>query len=109
MTDSVESTVTDYAPPEPAAAVPMQARQVSLGSVVTHPANPRRDLGDLTELEESIRELGVLQPPVVLPAVRVAGAWPQHAAELAGAEWVVLMGDRGFPWEAARGVNESRV
>ncbi|SBT69284.1 ParB/RepB/Spo0J family partition protein [Micromonospora sediminicola] len=94
MTDSVESAATDYAPPEPAAAVPMQARQVSLASVVTHPANPRRDLGDLTELEESIRELGVLQPPVVLPAARVAGAWPQYAAELAGAEWVVLMGAR---------------
>ncbi|TDB80223.1 ParB N-terminal domain-containing protein [Micromonospora sp. KC721] len=93
MTDSVE-TVADYVPPPAAAAVPMQAHRVSLVSVVTHPANPRRDLGDLTELEESIRELGVLQPPVVLPAARVAAAWPQHAAELAAAEWVVLMGAR---------------
>jgi ParB/RepB/Spo0J family partition protein len=93
-TDSTESASTDYAPPAPAAAVPLHARQVPLASVVTHPANPRRDLGDLTELEESIRELGVLQPPVVLPAARVAGAWPQHAAELTGAEWVVLMGAR---------------
>lgn len=42
----------------------------------------------------SIRELGVLQPPVVLPADRVAAAWPAHAQAIAGAEWVVLMGAR---------------
>jgi ParB/RepB/Spo0J family partition protein len=94
MTDSVESAAADYTPPPPATAAPMQARVVRLASVVTHPANPRKDLGDLTEMEESIRELGVLQPPVVLPAARVAAAWPEHVDELADAEWVVLMGAR---------------
>ena len=85
VADSVESRT---ATPQ------LRSASVSLLSVVTHPANPRRDLGDLTELEESIRELGVLQPPVVLPAKRVADSWPQHAAEVADAEWVVLMGAR---------------
>lgn len=70
---------------------PVSAR---LASVVTHPANPRKVLGDLTDLEASIREVGVIQPPVVLPAVRVAAAWPAHAEQLAGAEWVVLVGAR---------------
>ncbi|WP_204035793.1 ParB/RepB/Spo0J family partition protein [Micromonospora qiuiae] len=65
-----------------------------LASVVTHPANPRKILGDLTDLETSIREVGVIQPPVVLPAARVAAAWPAHAEKLAGAEWVVLVGAR---------------
>jgi ParB family chromosome partitioning protein len=32
-----------------------------------HPHNPRRDLGDLTELAESIRSQGVLQPVTVVP------------------------------------------
>ena len=91
--DAAESA-GDYQPPRPAAPVAIRPQTVPMASVVVHPANPRRDLGDLTELEESIRELGVLQPPVVLPAARVASAWPQHAGELAGADWVVLMGAR---------------
>ncbi|RBJ11082.1 hypothetical protein DRA43_01610 [Micromonospora provocatoris] len=94
MPDSTESTSAPYEPSPAAGAVPMHSRTVLLSSVVTHPANPRKALGDLTELGESIRELGVLQPPVVLPVDRVAAAWPDHAQDLAGAEWVVLMGAR---------------
>jgi ParB/RepB/Spo0J family partition protein len=69
-------------------------RQVDPARVVPHPANPRKDLGDLAELQASIAEQGVLQPVVLLPADRVAAAWPQHAEQLAGAELVVLMGHR---------------
>ncbi|MCL2045753.1 MAG: ParB/RepB/Spo0J family partition protein [Oscillospiraceae bacterium] len=32
-----------------------------------HPKNPRRDLGDLTELSDSIREQGIMQPLTVVP------------------------------------------
>lgn len=101
--DSSVATATDQAMPdsaklsaEPGAPVAVKLRPatVELGTIITHPANPRRDLGDLSELEDSIRELGVLQPPVVLPAARVAAAWPAHAEALTGAEWVVLMGAR---------------
>ncbi len=67
---------------------------VDLKGVAPHPANPRKDLGDLSDLTPSIREQGVLQPPVLLPADRVAGAWPQHAEKLAGKQWVVLIGHR---------------
>ncbi|MFY1621611.1 ParB/RepB/Spo0J family partition protein [Micromonospora sp. WMMD735] len=77
-----------------AATVPMRPEEVRLGSVVTHPANPRKTMGDLSDLEASIREVGVIQPPVVLPAYRVAAAWPVHAEALAGAQWVVLVGAR---------------
>ncbi|MEV4773119.1 ParB/RepB/Spo0J family partition protein [Micromonospora humida] len=72
----------------------MRPEEVRLGSVVTHPANPRKTMGDLSDLEASIREVGVIQPPVVLPAERVAAAWPAHAEALAGARWVVLVGAR---------------
>jgi ParB family chromosome partitioning protein len=63
---------------------------------MVHPANPRTELGDLADLEASIAEQGLLQPPIVLPADRVAAAWPDHAAAItaAGAAWVVLMGAR---------------
>lgn len=39
-----------------------------------HPDNPRRELGDLTELSDSIRERGVLQNLTVTP--REAAAIP---------------------------------
>ncbi|MFF3857089.1 ParB/RepB/Spo0J family partition protein [Micromonospora sp. NPDC002575] len=72
----------------------MRPESAELSDVITHPANPRKVLGDLGDLEASIREVGVIQPPVVLPADRVAAAWPKHAKEIAGAKWVVLVGAR---------------
>lgn len=35
--------------------------EISIDKLFPHPDNPRRDLGDLTELTESIRERGILQ------------------------------------------------
>ncbi|QKW17605.1 ParB N-terminal domain-containing protein (plasmid) [Verrucosispora sp. NA02020] len=89
MTDVADS-------PESRAAVvaPMRPESVRLASVATHPANPRKIMGDLADLEASIREVGVIQPPVVLPAARVAAAWPADAGKLGDAEWVVLVGAR---------------
>jgi ParB/RepB/Spo0J family partition protein len=92
MPDSTEST--DHTQPSVAAVAPMRSHAVPLSSVVTHPANPRKVLTDLEELEASIREVGVIQPPVVLPATRVAAAWPAHAEGLVDAQWVVLVGAR---------------
>jgi len=72
----------------------MSSMDIELSMIVGHPANPRRELGDLSELVESIREGGIEQPPVVLEAERVAAAWPEHAVKLAGARYVVMLGHR---------------
>lgn len=40
---------------------------ISIEKLVPHPLNPRKDLGDLTELTESIKENGVLQNLTVTP------------------------------------------
>ncbi|MEV0732419.1 ParB/RepB/Spo0J family partition protein [Polymorphospora sp. NPDC050346] len=106
MTHSVESPAADvgeddeYVPPAPAEVVPVRAELVKLTSVVTHPANPRKEFtpADLADLEKTIRAQGVIQPPVVMPAARVAAAWPDHAADLTkdGVEWVVLVGARRY-------------
>jgi ParB family chromosome partitioning protein len=40
---------------------------VDVERLARHPLQPRKDLGDLTELTESIREEGILQPIVTLP------------------------------------------
>lgn len=40
---------------------------VEVERLVRHPLQPRKDLGDLTELTASIKEFGILQPVVALP------------------------------------------
>lgn len=50
--------------PDRAGALP---RFLDLDDLVPHPANPRRDLGDLTELADSIRAHGVRQNLLVVP------------------------------------------
>lgn len=59
-----------------------------LDRVLDHPDNPRSDLGDLTELAESIRNVGVLQPVTVRREVGgwrlIAGHRRTAAARLAG-------------------------
>ena len=68
-------------------------------SLVAHPNNPRKDLGDLTELAESIRQKGVMQNLTVVPNLDCLGsAIPYYtivighrraaAAKLAGLETV---------------------
>lgn len=91
--DSAESDVpVDQLPMAPD--VELESDTVELDRVVPHPGNPRRVLGDLADLIPSIRTQGVIQPPVVLPAARVAAVWPEHAQALADAEFVVLVGHR---------------
>ena len=51
-----------------------------------HPENPRKDLGDLTELAESIRENGVMQNLTVVPGHRMTKAEWTAAARAEGAD-----------------------
>ncbi len=40
---------------------------ININKIYHHPDNPRKDLGDLTELAESIRQSGILQNLTVVP------------------------------------------
>ncbi|HVQ96112.1 MAG TPA: ParB/RepB/Spo0J family partition protein [Mycobacteriales bacterium] len=66
-------------PPAPPAAdggpAPVVLAMVALDELTAHPSNPRRDVGDVTELAESIRVHGLLQPVVVAPAADADGRW----------------------------------
>lgn len=61
---------------------------IPIGMLAHHPDNPRADLGDLTELADSIRENGVMQNLTVIPGPAEEGKY-----------WVVI-GNRRF--EAAK-------
>lgn len=70
------------------------AVMVPLAPIAPHPMNFRRSLVDLDELATSIGGNGLDEPLVVMPADRVAAAWPDHAETLSGHKWVLLWGHR---------------
>lgn len=45
----------------------MEIRQIPIGMLDHHPDNPRQDLGDLSELTESIKHQGLMQNLTVVP------------------------------------------
>lgn len=44
-------------------------QMMPVGQLRQHPQNPRKDLGDLSELTDSIRENGILQNLTITPYV----------------------------------------
>ena len=64
---------------------------IGIEHIHPHPENPRKDLGDLTELVESVKKLGVMQNLTVIPQEGSPGEYTalighrRHAAaKLAG-------------------------
>lgn len=68
-------------------------RTIPITSIFPNPEQPRSEFGDLTELTESIKEKGVLEPLLVRPAddgkfMIIAGERRWRASQLAGLEEV---------------------
>mgnify|MGYP000050909468 FL=1 len=62
----------------------MEQKQIPIDMLRPHPDNPRKDLGDLTELAESIKARGVMQNLTVIPKY--------HLGEIA--YYTILIGHR---------------
>lgn len=75
-------------------------QQLPLKYLHEHPGNPRKDLGDLSELTESIRAKGILQPLTVIPDMNNYG-------EIKGDSYTVLIGHRRMA--AAKAAGETKV
>ena len=67
--------------------------EIELEKIHAHPQNPRKDLGDLTELAESIRKNGIMQTLTVIPGHFEDG-------EFVSGDYTLLIGHRRC--EAAR-------
>lgn len=65
-----------------------------------HPGNPRKDIGDISELTESIKAKGILQPLTVIPDMNNYG-------EIKGDSYTVLIGHRRMA--AAKAAGETKV
>ena len=62
----------------------MEAKEIvniGLEHIHPHPDNPRKDLGDLTELAESIKKNGILQNLTVIPKEGEPGEYIASATE----------------------------
>ena len=67
---------------------------LSPSDVAEHPDNPRESLGDLSGLVASVRELGVLQPILVVPRREYLAAYPGYAEHVGERSWVTVAGHR---------------
>lgn len=60
--------------------------RIAIEHIHPHPGNPRKELGDVTELAESIKENGIFQPLTVIPI------WAEDGD--IGDDYTVIMGHR---------------
>ena len=74
---------------------------IPVSKIMPHPQNPRKNLGDLTELTASICSQGILQNLTVLPWKCVSDDEPP-----AGIEYVALIGHRRLAAAKAAGLKQ---
>jgi len=81
--------------PQPVAAAG-PTTTVATAVLAPHPANRRTGLGDLSDIAQSMRSLGVLEPLVVTTRAAHLAAHPDHANQIGDAEYVIICGHRRF-------------
>lgn len=73
---------------------------IPVNKIWQHPDNPRKDLGDLSELTASIRENGIYQNLTVVPAIgEITGKWD-------GESYRVIIGHRRLAAARAAGLEK---
>ncbi|MBQ9302054.1 ParB/RepB/Spo0J family partition protein [Butyrivibrio sp.] len=70
--------------------------------LVPHPENPRKDLGDLTEMTESVKKHGILQNLTVVPVDRDGNNVEADKAD----KYMVIIGHRRLAAAKAAGIEE---
>lgn len=78
--------------------------RIKVDRIAPHARNVRHDLGDLDELADSIKGMGVLQPLIVAPVPVDAGEQRQ-AATLLPQRYIVIAGHRRLAAAAKAGVD----
>ncbi len=71
--------------------------EISISKIMPHPNNPRKNLGDVTELAESIKQNGILQNLTVIPVsalTEVPDNQPEADSLSGSDEFYVLIGHR---------------
>ena len=84
-----------------------QVREININHIKPHPDNPRKDVGDVTELAKSIKVNGIMQNLTVVPAAEGYKALIGHR-RLAAAKKAGLKAYRVSSWKACRTRSRSR-
>ena len=86
---------------------------IRISRIKPHPDNPRKDLGDLTELTASIRKEGILQDITIIPDYCLDTAPEEQAKPTAhisdGGSFYVLMGHRRLAAFKAQAFGDEEV
>lgn len=72
-----------------------ELKMISIERLIHHPDNPRKEIGDITELTESIKKNGIMQNLTVIPK-----------RDQFGDQYWVLIGNRRFEAAKAAGLKE---
>lgn len=84
-------------------AVPGQLTYISVDKLYPHPYNPRKDVGDVSELAESIKANGILQNLTVVPMKLVD---PDAIVKLGDGCYTVIIGHRRLAAAKLAGLKE---
>ena len=76
------------------------AELINIDKLHEHPRNPRKDIGDVTELTESIRKNGIMQNLTVIPGHFDDGG------KFVDGDYTLLIGHRRFNAAKAAGIKE---
>lgn len=80
---------------------------IEIGKLWNHPDNPRRDLGDLTELADSIRAQGVMQNLTVVPWFsKITGKGSDDPEQQEELGYYVVIGNRRLAAAKIAGLTE---
>ena len=83
-------------------------KNLPVNCLYQHPDNPRKNLGDLTELAASIKTNGILQNLTVIPAMQVPAVWTEICKEepVPQEAYVVIIGHRRLAAAKDAGLTE---
>jgi len=80
---------------------------IDINKIGPHPDNPRKDLGDLTELADSIKANGILQNLTVVPWFsRITGVGADDPKQQEELGYIVVIGHRRFAAAKLAGLTE---
>lgn len=72
---------------------PATPTRVPLATVTANPVNPRKTIGDLSDLE-SMRTVGQLQPCAVVTRAAFLAIYPEHSDRIGASDYVIVAGSR---------------
>jgi ParB family chromosome partitioning protein len=86
-----------------------QTPKVPVDQLAANPYNPRATLAAIEEMADSLASRGIIQPLTVVTREAFLAAHPDHASDLASANYVVVDGNRRLAGAKLAGLDDAPV